>query len=87
MNDEVKQRSPPPAVAQLRLVRPFASGMKSARIVTSLTTLAIACTALAGGAQPHPIAARIVAVRSQSNTTPAWSAGLMPSGSTLAAAG
>src|SRR6266516_1154916 len=67
MNDEVKQRSPPPAVAQLRLVRPFASGMKSARIVTSLPTLAISCTALAGGAQPHPIAARIFAVRSQSN--------------------
>jgi hypothetical protein len=41
--------------------------MKSAQLVITLITLAVAYTAPAEGSQPHPIAARVVAVRSESN--------------------
>jgi hypothetical protein len=46
---------------------PFASRMQSARIVLLLTTLASAFTAIAADLESHPIAARVVPVRSQSN--------------------
>jgi hypothetical protein len=45
---------------------PFASRMQSARIVLLLTTLS-AFTAIAADSESHPIAARVVPVRSQSN--------------------
>jgi hypothetical protein len=43
------------------------SRMQSARIVLLLTTLASAFTAIAADSESHPIAARVVPVRSQSN--------------------
>jgi hypothetical protein len=41
--------------------------MQSARILMSLITLALALNAIAADSKPHPIAARIVTVPSQSN--------------------
>jgi hypothetical protein len=59
-------RAPSLAAAHLGLVRPFASRMKHARMITMLAILVTADTTQGEGSQPRPIAASILRVQSQS---------------------